>query len=187
MGMPATSLSSTATSGDRPVARVGRVVRADPGSERVVIRALRPGDLHLLEVILDGLGPESRLLRFLAPRPVLTARDLSVTARVDGIDHVGVIALAGSQAVPVGAAHYVRSEHPEIAEAAIEVVDAWQRRGIGRLLIAELRVRAARAGIRSFTWSAFASNQGVAALTRDLSDHRRAHVGGGVMEWSASI
>jgi GNAT superfamily N-acetyltransferase len=100
---------------------------------------------------------------------------------------VGVIALVGSRRVPVGAGHYVRSEHPDIAETAIEVVDAWQRRGIGRLLIAELRARAARAGIRSFTWSAFASNQAVGALARDLSECRRTHVGGGVVEWSASL
>jgi hypothetical protein len=67
------------------------------------------------------------------------------------------------------------------------VVDTWPRRGIGRLLIAELRVHAAWAGIRRFTWSAFASNHAVAALACDLSDCRRTHVGGGVFEWSASI
>jgi GNAT superfamily N-acetyltransferase len=148
---------------------------------------LRPSDQHLLEVILDGLGAESRLQRFLAPRPVLTARDLSIIASVDGIVHVGVIALAVSPATPIGAAHYVRSEDPETAETAIEVVDTCQRRGIGRLLIAELRAHAAQVGIRRFTWSAFASNHAVAALTRDLNDCRHTHVGGGVIEWSASI
>ena len=132
-------MSSRATAGHRPAADFGPVIRADHGSEGVAIRPLRPGDQHLLEVILDGLGPESRLQRFLAPRPVLTARDLSMIASADGTDHVGVIALAVSPATPIGAAHYVRSEDPETAETAIEVVDTWQRRGIGRLLIAELR------------------------------------------------
>jgi len=74
-----------------------------------------------------------------------------------------------------------------VAETAIEVVDDWQRRGIGRLLIAELRLHAVRAGIRHFEWFAFESNRAVAALVCDLGDCRRTRVGHGVSKWSARI
>lgn len=81
----------------------------------------------------------------------------------------------------------MRAEHPEVAETAIEVVDDWQRHGIGRLLIAELRVHAAAAGIRQFEWFAFESNRAVAALVDDLGDCRRTRVGNGVIRSSPPI
>jgi GNAT superfamily N-acetyltransferase len=81
----------------------------------------------------------------------------------------------------------VRTHDHEVAETAIEVVEDWQRRGIGRLLIAELRVRALRTGIRRFEWFAFESNHAVAALARDLRDGRWVRVGDGVVKWSAAI
>ncbi len=181
------SRRSSTTSGRWPAARNRSVDREGPASEVVVLRALGPGDRHLVALILEGLGPESRLQRFLAPRPVFSERDLSIITRIDGIDHAGVIAFAGSPAAPVGAAHYVRAEHPELAETAIEVVDDWQRCGIGRLLIAELCVHAVGAGIRQFEWFAFESNRAVAALVGDLGDCRRTRVGNGVIRSSAPI
>jgi GNAT superfamily N-acetyltransferase len=88
---------------------------------------------------------------------------------------------------PVGAAHYVIGAHPEVAEVAIEVVDHWQRSGIGRLLIAQLRANAVRAGVRRFEWFAFESNRAVTALARDLGDCRRTRVGNGVVQYSTPI
>ena len=52
--------------------------------------------------------------------------------------------------MPIGIARYVRAERFDVAEIAIEVVDAWQRRGVGRTLARELSRRATRAGIRCF-------------------------------------
>jgi GNAT superfamily N-acetyltransferase len=138
-------------------------------------------------LILERLGAESRVQRFLAPRPMLSERDLSFVRGVDAVDHAGVIAFAGSPASPIGAAHYVRTDDPEVAETAIEVVDGWQRRGVGRLLIAELRVRALRAGIRHFEWFAFESNRAVAALARDFGEPRCRRVGDGVAKYSVAI
>jgi GNAT superfamily N-acetyltransferase len=118
---------------------------------------------------------------------VLAERDVSITARVGGFDHAGVIAFAGSPSSPVGAAHFVRTSDAELAEIALEVVDEWQRHGIGRLLIECLRVYAVRAGVRRFEWLSFESNLAVRALARDLREVRRARVGAGVIKWSAAI
>jgi GNAT superfamily N-acetyltransferase len=118
---------------------------------------------------------------------VLSECEVSIVTSVDGVDHAGVIVLARSSAVPVGAAHYVRTDDPEVAETAIEVVDDWQQCGIGQLLIAELRVHARRAGLRRFEWWAFESNRSVTALSCGLCDCRRVRVGNGVIKWSAAI
>jgi GNAT superfamily N-acetyltransferase len=153
----------------------------------VSIRELRPGDRACLMLILKRLGPQSRLQRFLAPRPVISEGDLSALIAVDGWHRVGVIGFAGSPASPVGAAHFVRTDDPEVAETAIEVVDHSHRCGIARLLVAELRGRALTAGITRFEWFAFESNLAVAALARDLGDLHRVRVGGGVVKCSAAI
>ena len=160
---------------------VDRDVRA---KGTIVIRALRPGDQDLLLQILEGLGPESRLQRFLAPRPRFSERDLASVTRVDGVRHCGVIALIECR--PLGAAHYVRGDD-KVAETAIEVVDDWRQRGLGRLLVTELRAHALRAGIRRFEWFAFESNPPIAPLAKNLRDCRRVRVGSGVAKWSATI
>lgn len=159
------------------------------GSKRsgaeVVIRGLEVSGRDFVVSILEQLGWQSRIQRFLAPRPILSERDLSTITTIDGLDRGGTIAFAGSS--PIGAAHYVRTAAaPEVAEIAVEVVDDWQRRGVGRSLLAELRVSALRAGCRRLEWFAFGSNRAVAALARDLLDCRSTRVGGGVVRSSAA-
>jgi GNAT superfamily N-acetyltransferase len=153
----------------------------------IVVRALRSDDQDRLMLIFERLGPQSRVQRFLGPRPVLSERDVSIITRVDGFDHAGVLAFAGLPSSPVGAAHFVRANDSELAEISVEVVDEWQRRGIGRLLIERLRVYAIRAGVRRFEWLSFESNLAVVALAGDLREVRRARVGGGVVKCSAAI
>jgi GNAT superfamily N-acetyltransferase len=151
----------------------------------VLLRELKPGDRDLLRVILENLGWESRTQRFLAPRPILSRHDVSAVTAVDGLHHAGVIALANSS--PIGAAHYVRTADPEVAEVALEVVDDWQGGGVGGLLVAETRRCAKAAGFRRLEWFTFQSNRAVSALARDLQDIRYIRVGGGVVRCSAAL
>jgi GNAT superfamily N-acetyltransferase len=151
----------------------------------VLIRELTPCDRDLLRVILENLGWESRTQRFLAPRPVLSPSDVSTATAVDRLRHAGVIALANSS--PIGAAHYVTTADPEVAEIALEVVDDWQGRGVGGLLVAEAWRCAKAAGFRRLEWFAFESNRAVSALACDLQDIRRTPVGGGVVRCSAAL
>ena len=160
-------------------------MRALASGKAVLIRELQPSDRILLASILENLGPDSRTQRFLAPRPVLSPRDIAAATAVDGLNHAGVIALANSS--PIGAAHYVRTADPEVAEVAVEVVDNWQRRGVGRLLVAEARRSAKRTGFRHLEWFAFETNRAVSALAYDLQDIRRTRVGGGVVRYSAEL
>jgi GNAT superfamily N-acetyltransferase len=155
--------------------------------EPIVVRALRRGDAALVGSIHERLGARSREQRYLGAKPALSAGDLARLAGVDGRDRVAVVALAGWPAAPIGIARYARAGEVEVAEIAMEVVDEWQRRGVGRVLLAELRTRALRAGVRRFTWTAFASNRAVVALSRGARDRRCIYLGDGVMRWSATI
>ena len=58
---------------------------------------------------------------------MLSERDLFFISGVDAVDHAGVIAFAGSPASPIGAAHYVRTEDPEVAEWRLR----WSTAGSG--------------------------------------------------------
>jgi GNAT superfamily N-acetyltransferase len=126
--------SSTATA--KPAPRR----RQKPADAGIVVRGLELADRDHVAAILEHLSWQSRVQRFLAPRPILSERDLSMITSVDGFNRAGAIAFAGD--APIGAAHYVRSADPEVAEIAIAVVDDWQRRGVGRLLVGDLRTRA---------------------------------------------
>jgi GNAT superfamily N-acetyltransferase len=161
--------------------------RLTSGDGSIAIRPLRPCDGRLLRVVHQGLGPQSRIHRYLCPKPALTDRELAVLTAVDGWNRVALVAFSQPAASPIGVARYVRAEDVEVAETAIEVIDAWQRRGIGRLLVAELQLRAIEAGVRRFEWTALASNRAVAALSRDLHDPRRVYIGDGVIQCSAAL
>ena len=68
------------------------------------------------------------------------------------MDHEAIGALDAASRKAVGVARYVRDdEQPHIAEAALTVADAWQRRGLGDKLLRRLRDRATASGIRRFT------------------------------------
>jgi GNAT superfamily N-acetyltransferase len=131
----------------------------------IAIRPLRRGDVATVQVVFDGLSPRSRLLRFHAPVPRLSARSRQVLADADGCRHVALVAVALSE--PVGIARFVRTG-PGVAELAVEVVDTWQGHGIGRALLEELRTHAAALGYRELHAEVLLGNEPVIALLRRL-------------------
>jgi GNAT superfamily N-acetyltransferase len=153
----------------------------------IAIHPLAPDERGILVSIHARLGAQSRRQRYLAPKGPLSEHDLDLLGAVDGHNHVALVASAGGRAEPVGVARYVRHSDTHIAETAVEVVDEWQRRGVGRLLMTRLRMHAVRRGVRRFEWTAFESNGAVAALARDLSEVKTRRIGAGVTQWSAAI
>jgi RimJ/RimL family protein N-acetyltransferase len=129
----------------------------------VTVRPLRPGETAVVQAVFDALGPESRLRRFGGAKNVLTSADLDVLARVDSTHHV-LVAYADGE--PIGIARLVRED--DAAEVAFEVADAWQRRGVGTMLVERLAADARAAGIRSFTADVAPDNLPSKALLRRL-------------------
>jgi RimJ/RimL family protein N-acetyltransferase len=135
----------------------------------VTLRPLEPGDDLSLREIFEGLGPRSRELRFLAPKPRLTSQDLRRLTAVDQHDHVALLAVEERHGRPIGVARFVREpSEPESADVAVAVVDAWQNRGVGTSLIAALVRRAREVGVRRFTLSMSRDNGAVAGLIRRM-------------------
>jgi GNAT superfamily N-acetyltransferase len=131
---------------------------------RVKVRPVVPEDKQRF---LDGfarLSPSSRYRRFLAPIDELTPEMLRAFTEVDYTDHFAYVALLAEQPGEpgVGVARYVRlPDDPRAAEAAVTVIDDYQGRGLGTLLLEALGAVALENGIRRFSGVAMAGNTAI--------------------------
>jgi GNAT superfamily N-acetyltransferase len=109
--------------------------------ELVHFRPVRPDDISLLETGMSALSAQSRLFRFFSPISRLSAEQLRYFTDVDQQQHVAWIAVSQRQSEPtgLGIARFVRSlQQPNMAEFAIVVIDSYQQRGLGVMLMSLL-------------------------------------------------
>jgi RimJ/RimL family protein N-acetyltransferase len=128
-------------------------------------------------------GDESRYRRFMGAKGDLSPRELAYFTEVDHVDHEAIGARDAESGEGVGVARYVRlREHPEVAEAAVSVVDDWQGRGLGGELLRRLTDRARDHGIERFQASLFAYNRSMLALFEEIGEVEVRERSGGQIE-----
>lgn len=150
----------------------GASVELRDGS-RIRLRQGHASDRELLMRGFARLGGESRYRRFLTATPELTETALHFLTAVDHHDHEAIIATDETTGEGVGVARYVRRpDHPEAGEVAVTVIDEWQRRGVGTMLLEALSARAREEGLTSFTALLLASNEEMIDLLRHLGPFR---------------
>ena len=132
------------------------VVSLDDGT----IFTLRPVTGDDKRLILDGfeqLSEKSRYHRFLAPMPMLSRGQLAYLSELDHRNHVAIGLLDGD--IGVGIGRFVRFDgDPATADVALTVVDDYQRRGVGRIIIGVLAMLARHRGIRWLHFDVLAEN-----------------------------
>jgi RimJ/RimL family protein N-acetyltransferase len=118
---------------------------------RVEIRALRPADRSALETAVDRTSPLSLYRRFFAVRTVFTEEQANYFVDVDFKTHVALVAVVddGTEPTIAGGGRYVLVANDK-AEIAFMIIDAYQGRGIGGMLLRHLVAIAKNAGIRQF-------------------------------------
>jgi len=140
------------------------------GGAELLVRPVRRADAPLLAEAFDRLSPQSRLTRFLAPKPSLSAAELRYFSDVDHVDHEALVALSAEDGRVVGVARYVRDRRRRHeADISVEVVDEWHRRGVATALVSRLMNRAWEGGIRLFTALIAVENAAVVALLQGLA------------------
>ena len=119
----------------------------------VRIRPIVPSDAPRLREAFAKLSAESRYRRFMTAMDELSDEQIRYLTEIDYENHMAWVALDASDPnwAGVGVARYVRiPEEPTVAESAITVLDEWQGRGLGSLLLGVLGLSAVRNGIRTF-------------------------------------
>jgi len=158
----------SSTPSTRELTTLGAPIALRDGS-RVRVRQGHRSDRDLLLRGFERLSPESRYRRFLAPMQELTESTLRYLTEIDHHDHEAMIALDDQTGEGIGVARYVRDpDHPDVAEVAVTVIDDWQGRGLGTLLLEVISARARQEGITRFTALMLATNQEMMDLLQAL-------------------
>lgn len=137
------------------------------------VRPIRPDDKRALSLGLNRLSERSIQRRFLTAKPRFSQAELRYLTELDGRDHVALVASLADRRGNrmLGVARFVRLDHrPEVAEAAIVVVDAWQGRGVGSLLGVRLAEAARARRIKRFSATILSDNVPALRLMQKLSD-----------------
>lgn len=135
---------------------------------RLALRPIRPGDAPLLVRLFEGLSERSRYQRFMQH---LRALPPDLLQRFTRVDYERALALVvfdpeGREIVAVG--RYAPADTAGNAEFALTVADAWQARGIGRILLQRLCDLARSAGYKALIGRVLDDNKEMLELARRL-------------------
>ena len=154
--------------GRTPSIRPRRVTLRD-GSV-VVIRPVRPDDARYAPAFFDWLSEETRYMRFMYRVNELTPEMLRGALAQEGLRRVSLVAepvlQAEGEPQAIALGRYAPTDDPDECEVALTVGDPWQRRGIGRVLLARLIAIAQRAGYRVMSATALSVNAKMIGLAR---------------------
>ena len=144
-----------------------------------------PGDVGRVQAGIAQLSPISLLMRYGKAVPP-QSRALAGRNSLDGRTSFAIGACDRRSGAPVGVARFVASS-PTEAEIAVTVVDAWQGRGVGGMLLDRLVEHAADAGIETLTAWVFPGNRRAVRLMRRIGGHRVSSAGSGLVELRAVL
>ena len=105
----------------------------------IEIRALKPEDEAGMLAAVERTSAQSLQRRFFVMKRSFSDKERTYFMQVDFSNHVALVATAqeDGQRVIIGGGRYIAFE-PGRAEMAFTVVDAWQGRGIGSILMRHL-------------------------------------------------
>lgn len=109
--------------------------------ELVDFRPVKPNDKETIQKGMLALSSKSRYFRFFSPILKLSDTQLYDFTEIDQQNHVAWMALAHNEPEQrgLGIARFIRIQNqPEIAEFGVAVIDSYQHRGLGTILLAVL-------------------------------------------------
>jgi GNAT superfamily N-acetyltransferase len=118
----------------------------------IEIRALRREDEADMLAAVGKTSAQSLQRRFFVMKRHFSDKELAFFLDVDFNNHVAIVAVAEERGgkVIVGGGRYIVFE-PGRAEMAFVVIDAWQGRGVGSVLMRHLVEIASGAGLKELT------------------------------------
>jgi len=136
----------------------------------VTLRPIRPEDAEMEQAFVKGLSAQSRYFRFLDTLRELTPAMLVRFTQIDydrEMAFVATVARDGGEA-EIGVCRYVANPDGASCEFAVVIADDWQRKGLGRRMLALLVDTARARGLRSMIGHVLAENRGMLQLCQSL-------------------
>jgi GNAT superfamily N-acetyltransferase len=139
-----------------------------PGGESVMVRAISPQDADRLQAYMRKLSGPTRRNRFLGAVNELTSKELERLTHMGGPGELALIAFggAGGDAAMIAEAIQAIVPQGQHCEIALSVTDAWQRKGVGTLLLSHMECRARLLGARYLVGDVLRTNDAMKALAR---------------------
>jgi acetyltransferase len=147
---------------------------------RVWLRPIRPEDAQRLQRFAEGLSEESRYQRFMYHLRELTPRMLERFTRLDYARELALVALDPRTQDFIAVGRYAPNDDGVSAEFGLAVADAWQRKGLGRALLARLCDAARDAGYAALHGHMLESNRPMLELCGSLGFVQESRTGADV-------
>ena len=151
---------------------------------RLHVRPIRAGDAPRLIEQYQRLSAHTAYQRFFTAMRRLPPDWARIHADVDYRRSLALIAEHGPPQARelIAVARYEPTDREDTAEVAFVVMDAWQGRGIGAVLLHELLAAATSRGIRRFRAYVLADNARMLGLLRRLTRIETSSVDSGIVE-----
>jgi acyl-CoA synthetase (NDP forming)/GNAT superfamily N-acetyltransferase len=129
------------------------------------LRPIVPDDADKLVEFYSRVSDESKYMRFFAPYPKLSAKDVERFTHVDLDRRVGFVVTLHDLIIAVGRYDAVSDDD---AEVAFLVEDAHQGRGVGQLLLEHLAQAGRERGFKRFTADVLPANTRMLQIFREM-------------------
>jgi acyl-CoA synthetase (NDP forming)/RimJ/RimL family protein N-acetyltransferase len=158
------------------------VVLRDGGTAH--LRPIRPSDTEDLQRFHLAQSPESVYLRFFAPMPRLSERDLHRFTHVDHVERVALVITVQDEIIGIG--RYDKIDTVS-AEVAFNISDLHHGRGVGSVLLEHLAAAARENGVHRFVAEVLPQNRKMMAVFRDAGYEVNHRYDDGVISLSFQI
>jgi RimJ/RimL family protein N-acetyltransferase len=142
----------------------------------VEIRALWQEDEAAMLAAIERTSAQSLQRRFFVTKRHFSEKERAFFMNVDFRNHVAIVAVTedAGRKVIAGGGRYIVFEHGR-AEMAFVVVDAWQGRGVGSVLMRHLIKLARDAGLQELTAEVLLGNAAMRKVFEKFGFTRTAH------------
>jgi acetyltransferase len=141
-----------------------------PTGEWVKVRPIRPEDASMEQAFVEGLSRETSRMRFQSSLRTLTPGMLARFTQIDYDREMAFVAVREEAGVEreIAVARYITLPDGDSCEYAIVIADAWQGRGLGRLMMSALVDTARSQGLKTMIGWVLAVNAPMLRLCAQL-------------------
>ncbi len=150
------------------------------------IRPWEDPDAERLQRMVTRLSRQTVIHRFFTLSGTVTEPLLRVLVDVDHHHHEALVVAVGDEIVGLGSYHLDQTD-PTRADIAVLVEDAWQRHGLGRLLVKALSRLAAQRGVTAFHADVLFHNTAATGLIQRMDRQARATWNGDFLSYELPL